>query len=153
MKILYSLFLALAVVALAFPAEATDCYKKCVSEKSVCKKSVNQCMQQGLNCIRTENVCRSRDSRTGRCLSYDQRCAQYQQVCTRYQQVCVEFDRTCAQYQTVCPDSGPKPVAQGQRQGAPSGGKALDQLKQIEGERKDWIFDGGGGSTLNRTNP
>ena len=147
MKALFSAVLLLAVLAIAIPASAADCYKKCVSEKSVCLKYVNQCVQQGLKCIRNETICTSRDRRTGQCLSTQQRCAQYNQVCTQYKQVCVQYDKTCAQYQTVCPDPKPQPLAQQRTQ--PSGGKALDQLKAIE-KGNDSIFDGGPGSTLNR---
>ena len=149
MKALFSVVVVLAVVAIAIPASAGDCYKKCVSEKSVCLKYVNQCVQQGLKCIRTETVCTSRDSKTTRCLSTQQRCAQYNTVCTQYKQVCVQYDKTCAQYQTVCPDSKPQPQPLGQQKTQPSGGKALDQLKAIE-KGNDSIFDGGPGSTLNR---
>ncbi len=147
MKALFSAVLVLATLAIALPTFAADCYKKCVSERSVCKKYVNQCVQQGLKCIRTETVCTSRDRRTGRCLSTTQRCAQYNQVCTQYKQVCVQYDKTCAQYKTVCPDPKPKPLAQ--QKIPPSGSKALDQLKAIE-KGNDSIFDGGPGSTLNR---
>jgi hypothetical protein len=147
MKALFSAVLVLAVLAIAIPTFAADCYKKCVSEKSVCKQYVKQCVQQGLKCIRTETICTSRDRRTGQCLSTQQRCAQYQQVCTQYKDVCVQYDKTCTQYQTVCPDAKPQPM--GQQRTAPSGGKALDQLKAID-QGKDSIFDGGPGSTLNR---
>jgi len=149
MKALFSAVLLLAILAIAIPASAADCYKKCVSEKSVCLKYVNQCVQQGLKCIRNETICTSRDRRTGQCLSTQQRCAQYNQVCTQYKQVCVQYDKTCAQYQTVCPDSKPQPQPLGQQRTQPSGGKALDQLKAIE-KGNDSIFDGGPGSTLNR---
>lgn len=149
MKALFSAVLVLAALAIAIPSFAADCYQKCVSERSVCKKSVNQCVQQNLKCIRTQSFCTSKDYRTGRCLNYQQKCAQYERVCSQYRQVCVQYEKTCAKYEKVCQDSQQKPQPMPQQQVEPRGSKALDQLKDIE-RGNDWRFDGGPGSTLNR---